>query len=67
MQVTQASDLADVPAIRLVRLGAEPQLLLADRRTVSVGDELVDGWRVAEIAADGLTVSRDGETVRMTY
>lgn len=67
MQVSQASDLADVPAIRLVRLGAEPQLLLADRRTVSVGDELVDGWRVAEIAADGLTVSRGGETVRMTY
>jgi hypothetical protein len=66
-RVSQASELQNVPAIRIVRLGEAPELLLADRRTVAVGDELVDGWLVDEITADGVTVTRDGESVKMTY
>jgi hypothetical protein len=66
-QVSQASELQNVPAIRVVSLGAAPELLLADRRTVAVGEELVDGWLVDEITADGVTVTRDGESVKMTY
>ncbi len=59
--------LASLPAISLVRLSEPSTLVFVSGRRAVVDDEIDDGWVLSEITALGIELTRQGETVNVSF
>lgn len=67
VKVKQASELGSLPAISIVQLSGDPMLVLSSGKLLGLGDEIVDEWTIDAITSSGLTLSRAGEAIEVTY
>ncbi|MFQ6550996.1 hypothetical protein AAD018_001455 [Aestuariibius insulae] len=65
--VSVSRDLIGLPAISLVKLSGEPQLILSSGERLRVGDKIIDEWVIKEITPDGLMLARRGEQMTVGY
>lgn len=66
-QVTVTQGLNDLPPIALIQLHTPKRVFFADG-TVSVqGDVIFDNWAIDAIDTDALTLTRQGERIRVAY
>lgn len=65
--VKQTAELGNLPAISIVQLSGDPMLVLSSGQSLRLGDEIVDEWTIDAITASGVTLSRAGEAVEVTY
>ncbi len=65
--VQPAAKFNGLPAVAAVRLSGTPTLLLVNGQRVSLGDTLVDGWKVEEITLDSAKLIRRNETVTIRF
>lgn len=65
--VHAAPVLSDFPAIAMVRLSDPMEVLFLNGNRASIGDLVVDGWRIANIKTDGLALNRNGDSLNINF
>ncbi len=59
--------LDELPAIAAVRLSDPPEIRFADGHVSRIGDDVSDGWKIADITNDGLVLQRNSEELRVAF
>lgn len=65
--VREASVIPALPALSAVRLSEPRELILMNGTRLRTGDPVGDGWSVAEIAPESVSLQRDGQTTQVPY
>ena len=66
-EVVRLAPLTDLPALGMVRTSAPQAVILVDGSEISLGDTLVDRWRLVGIEPGILWLERDGDRRSVTY
>jgi len=65
--VKSVSDISNMPAIAAAQLNAKPYLALATGQILSIDDEIVRGWSIASISAEGFRVQQGNEILDISF
>lgn len=65
--VTHSGVMTVVPQIRAVWFDIKPQIVLLNGQSAGIGETIGSGWKIEAIDAQGVLLSRDGKTARITF
>jgi hypothetical protein len=65
--VTRSAQMAEMPQLRSVWVDSSPSVVTSTGQTVRVGDTITGGWQIESINRNGVVLTKDGKSTRLTF